>query len=141
MSAAAAAGEMGRVRVLLIDEEPEFTGLVADRLRSWGYEAVAAGDADEALAVQAALRPEVAVLGVQGPPARALELMRLLRAADPALKVILLLGRGAAGAGVRGMELGASDCLPLPLDLGALIDSIRTVCGRTQSIASADGLP
>lgn len=52
--------------VLLIDEEPEFDQLVADRLRSWGYEAVAAGDADEALAVQAALRPEVAVLG-EGP--------------------------------------------------------------------------
>jgi DNA-binding response OmpR family regulator len=102
---------------------------------------VAAGDADEALAAQASLRPEVAVIGVQGRPARALELMRLLRGADPALKVILLLGRGAAGAGVRGMELGASDCLPLPLDLGALIDSIRTVCGRTQSIASDDGLP
>ena len=46
MSAAATAGETGRVRVLLIDEEPEFTGLVADRLRSWGYQTVAAGDAD-----------------------------------------------------------------------------------------------
>jgi DNA-binding response OmpR family regulator len=113
------------VRVLIVDDEAEFTALVADRLHSWGYQAVAAGDADEALAAQASLRPEVAVIGVQGRPARALELMRLLRGADPALKVILLLGRGAAGAGVRGMELGASDCLPLPLDLGALIDSLR----------------
>ena len=113
------------VRVLIVDDEAEFTALVADRLRSWGYEAAGAGDADEALAAQASLRPEVAVIGVQGRPARALELMRLLRAADPALKVILLLGRGAAGTGVRGMELGASDCLPLPLDLGALIDSLR----------------
>ena len=129
------------VRVLIVDDEAEFTALVADRLRSWGYEAAGAGDADEALAAQASLRPEVAVIGVQGRPARALELMRLLRGADPALKVILVLGRGAAGAGVRGMDLGASDCLPLPLDLGALIDSIRTVCGRTQSIASDDGLP
>ena len=65
------------------------------------------------------------MIGVQERPARALELMRLLRAADPALKVILLLGRGAAGTGVRGMERGASACLPLPLDLGALIDSLR----------------
>jgi DNA-binding response OmpR family regulator len=113
------------VRVLIVDDEAEFTALVADRLRSWGYEAAGAGDADEALAAQASLRPEVAVIGVQERPARALELMRLLRGADPALKVILLLGRGAAYAGVRGMELGASDCLPLPLDLGALIDSLR----------------
>ena len=132
---------MTRVRVLVVDAEAEFTGLVVDRLHSWGYEAAAASDADEALAVQASLQPEVAVISVQERPVRALELMDLLQAADPALKVILLLGRGAAGAGVRGMELGASDCLPLPLDLGVLIDSLRKVCGRSQSIASEEAEP
>ena len=97
---------MTRVRVLIVDAEAEFTGLVVDRLHSWGYEAAAASDADEALAVQTSLQPEVAVISVQERPVRALELMGLLQAADPALKVILLLGRGAAGAGVRGMEMG-----------------------------------
>ena len=75
--------------------------------------------------VQTSRQPEVAVISVQERPARALGLMGVLQAADPALKVIFLLGRGAAGAGVRGMEMGASDCLPLPLDLGVLIDSLR----------------
>lgn len=129
---------MTGVRVLISGGEAEFTGLLVDRLRSWGYEAAAASDADEALAMQATVQPEVAILSMQGRPTHALELMRLLHAADPALKVILLLGRGAAIAGVRGMEQGAVDCLPLPLDLGTLIDSIRKVSGNSQSIASDD---
>ena len=129
---------MTGVRVLISGGEAEFTGLLVDRLRSWGYEAAAASDADEALAMQATVQHEVAILSTHDRPTHALELMRLLHAADPALKVILLLGRGAAIAGVRGMEQGAVDCLPLPLDLGTLIDSIRKVRGNSQSIASDD---
>ena len=114
------------VRVLLVDDETEFTALVAERLRSWGDEAMAAGDVEEALALQATLRPEVAVLTVHGRGSRERGLMGQLQAADPALRVIPLLGWGEAIAGGRGMDLGASDCLPPPLDLGLLIDSIKT---------------
>lgn len=126
---------MPSVRVLIIDEEPEFTGILADRLRSWGFSALEAHGADEALASQASFQPQVAVLSARGKGSGALQLMGLLRAADPLLQVVLLLGKGAAIAGMRGMELGAADCIPLPLELGVLIDSIRKVTGSNQSLA------
>ena len=126
---------MQSIRVLIIDEEPEFTGILADRLRSWGFTALEAHGQDEALASQAAFHPQVAVLSARAKGGGALQLMSLLQAADPLVQVVLLLGKGAALAGMRGMELGAADCIPLPLELGVLIDSIRKVTKSNQSLA------
>lgn len=123
------------IKVLIIDDRPEFTEIVADRLRSWGFAAMEAHEPDEALANQATFHPQVAVLSARAKGGRALQLMGQLQAADPAVQVVLLLGKGAAIAGMRGMELGAADCIPLPLELGVLIDSIKKVTGSNQSLA------
>ena len=126
---------MQGIKVLIIDEEPEFTGVLADRLRSWGFLVMEVHGRAEALENQKTFFPRVAVISVRGKESKALPLMNQLRANDAGLRVILLLGKGAAIAGIRGMEQGAADCIPLPLDLGVLIDSIRQVTGSNHSIA------
>lgn len=125
---------MQTIKVLIVDKEVEFTSILRDRLRSWGFTATAANSAEEALAAQGMLAPEVAVLVLRDKDNRGLDLMGMLKAADPAVHIILLPCKGAAIAGMRGMARGADDCIPLPLELGVLIDSIRNITGSSRSI-------
>lgn len=126
---------MQAIKVLIVDKEMEFTSILTDRLCSWGFAATAANSVEEALAAQATLAPEVAVLVLRDRDGRGLDLMSLLQAGNPAVQIILLPCKGAAIAGMRGMERGAADCIPLPLELGVLINSIRKVTGFDISIA------
>ena len=132
---------MHTVRVLIADPEAEFTAVLADRLESWGFAAMAANSREEALELLVTFRPEVAVIGLRGDGGRGIELMAAMQAVDPAIRMILLLCKGTALAGMRGMTLGAADCIPLPLELGQLIDSIRRAIGSSESIATDETDP
>jgi DNA-binding response OmpR family regulator len=83
----------------------------------------------------------VAVIVLRDRDSRGLDLMSLLQASDPAIQIILLFCKGAALAGMRGMALGAADCIPLPLDLRLLINSIRKVTGSSHSIEIEESDP
>jgi DNA-binding NtrC family response regulator len=120
---------MHAVKVLIVDEEPEFTSILADRLCSWGFAASAANSREEVLESLTASRPGVVVLGLQDRDTKGLDMLGMIKALDPAIEVILLVGKGAAIAGMRGMEQGAADCLFRPIELGVLIDKIRQVIG------------
>jgi len=132
---------MQAIKVLIVDKEVEFTTILTDRLGSWGFAATAANSAEEALAARAMLAPEVVVLVLRDKDNRGLDLMSVLKAEDPAVHIILLPCKGAAIAGMRGMERGADDCIPLPLDLGVLINSIRKVTGSSHSIEIEESDP
>ena len=116
---------MHTVRVVIADPEVEFTTILVDRLQSWGFAAIAANSREEALEMAISFRPAVAIIGLRGSGERGIEMMVALQAIDPSVRVILLLCKGTALAGMRGMTLGAADCIALPLELGRLIDSIR----------------
>lgn len=132
---------MQAIKVLIVDKEMEFTSILTDRLCSWGFAATAANSVDEALAGQATLAPEVVVIVLRDREGRGLDLMQTLKASDPAVQVILLFCKGAALAGMRGMERGAADCIPLPLELRVLIESIRKVTGSNHSIENEESAP
>lgn len=132
---------MQAIKVLIVDKEMEFTSILTDRLCSWGFAATAANSVEEALAAQATLAPDVAVIVLRDRDDRGLDLMHLIKASDPAVQVILLFCKGAALAGMRGMERGAADCIPLPLELRVLIESIRKVTGSNHSIENEESAP
>jgi len=130
---------MRPVKVLIVDWETEFAAIVANRLGSWGYAATVASSKEEAMAMLAEQHPDVIVLVLRDKESWGFDLVRLALAADQPAHVILLCGKGAPPAGMRGMRLGAFDCLPLPLELGVLIDRIRTATGFNLSLADENG--
>jgi two-component system response regulator RegA len=129
---------MHPIKVLIVDSETEFAAIVANRLCSWGYVASAVHSRDEALAVLTERLPDVAVIVLRDKDSWGLDLARLAMAGAHPVQVILLCATGATVSGMQGMQMGAADCLPLPLDLGALINSIRTATGSNTSLADQD---
>jgi DNA-binding response OmpR family regulator len=120
---------MRAIKVLIIDEESEFTSILTDRLRSWGFEASAANSEEDALEALTISRPDVVVLCLKAQDNKGFDILCKIKALDPAIEVILLTGKGTAITGMKGIERGAFDVLPQPIELGVLIDKIRLAAG------------
>jgi len=116
---------MQPIKVLIVDDEADFTEIVTDRLCSWGFAATAVSDGVEALEAILGKKPDVVVLSLRDPQGGGLETLRLIRDHAPGQAVLLLLGKGMAMIGMEGIRMGALDCLPQPLELGLLIKKIR----------------
>ncbi|MDY0390025.1 response regulator transcription factor [Desulfobulbus oligotrophicus] len=121
---------MQPVRVLTIAEDEEFSDILTDRLRSWGFDATAADNRREALETVLVRPPDVVVLNLRAEHDDDLETLRLLRSRNRNIEVILLICKGATTTGIRGLELGAFDSLPQPVELGELIEKIHLACNR-----------
>ena len=117
------------ITVLIIDREPEFASILTERLHSWGFAASAAHGKEEALDALADFDPKVVVLGLQDKDSGGLELLSMIKAYNPAIEVLLLIGKGMAIAGMQGIERGAFDYIPQPIELGVLIGKIRKAAG------------
>ena len=118
------------VRVLVVDDERDFTDLLSERLRTRGMEVRTAYDGQGALAVAKVFAPEVVVLDITMPGMSGLETMEALRAEKPAPEVILLTADTTLGTAVAGMKGGARDYLTKPTDINVLVAAIGEAEGR-----------
>ncbi len=118
------------VRVLVVDDERDFTDLLAERLRTRGMEVRTAYNGLEALGVARTFAPEVVVLDISMPGMSGLETMNALRAEKPAPEVILLTADTTLDTAVAGMKGGARDYLTKPTDIGTLVSAIGEAEGR-----------
>ncbi len=117
---------MRETRGLVVDDEVDFGGTLAERLRLRGLDAVAVGGADEALArIQAGFDPDVVVLDLKMPGLDGLATLSLLKAGDPDVQVILLTGHGSTPTAIAGMQRGLFDYVMKPVDIGDLVGRIR----------------
>ncbi len=112
-------------KVLLVDDEEEFVTTLAERLRLRGFHVQSATDGEGALRQIEADPPRVVVLDLLMPGLGGLEVLRIIKARNPSMPVILLTGRGSTREGIEGMRLGAFDYLLKPLRLDELIIKIR----------------
>ena len=121
---------MQHIRVLIIAEDEDFSDILTDRLRSWGFDASAAGNRQEAMEAILLARPDVVVLSLRAGHGHDLDTLRQIKLQDPTIELILLTCKGTAITGMKGVEQGALDCLPQPIDLGLLIEKIRLAHAR-----------
>jgi len=121
---------MQHIKVLIIAEDEDFSDILTDRLRSWGFDASAAGNRQEAMEAILQAHPDVVVLSLRAGHGHDLETLRLIKLQNPAIEVILLTCKGTAITGMKGVEQGAIDCLPQPIELGLLIEKIRLAHAR-----------
>lgn len=118
------------IKVLLIDDEVEFTSTLAERLEIRGFIAVTASDGE--IGIQAIMNQDfdIAVLDLMMPGLSGLETLKQIKNMNPSLPVILLTGHGSTKEGMEGMRLGAEDYLMKPLDINDLIKKITLATGK-----------
>ncbi len=119
-------------RVLVVDDEPNITDLVATALRYEGFEVAAAGTGRDALDQVTAFRPHLIVLDVMLPDLDGFEVARRLRQEGRRVPILFLTARDATEDKVRGLTLGGDDYVAKPFSLAELLARVRAVLRRVK---------
>ena len=124
------------MRVLVVDDEPHITDLVATGLRYEGFEVASAGSGRAALGLVESFRPGLIVLDIMLPDLNGFEVQRRLVDRGRRVPVLFLTAKDATEDKVRGLSIGADDYVTKPFSLEELIARIRAVLRRTQDTGS-----
>jgi two-component system OmpR family response regulator len=116
--------------VLVVDDDPYITDLVATALRYEGFEAATASQGREALSMVESFRPELIVLDVMLPDLEGFEVHRRLVESGRRVPVLFLTARDATEDKIRGLTIGGDDYVTKPFSLEELIARIRAVLRR-----------
>lgn len=115
--------------ILIVDDQPELAGMMADLLGDAGYDTRTAANGREALADVQADPPDLLLLDVQMPDLDGFEVASMLKS-DPAtatIPIIMVSAHEGRGARLIGLESGAEDYLSKPVDPPELIAKIRNL--------------
>ncbi len=110
--------------VLIVDDDTDLLRLLAMRLGSVGYRVSSAESAEAALALVEQVRPQLVISDVQLPGADGLALFDRIRAAHPALPVILLTAHGTIPDAVAATSRGVYTYLTKPFDGKKLLEQV-----------------
>jgi len=112
--------------VLVVDDEPLIRWAVREGLEGAGYEVVEAGSAREALASLAASDAvTVALLDLKLPDSDDLSLLRRVRAAAPACRVIMMTAHGSPEVLAEAIREGAFGTVAKPFDLTRVVGLVQ----------------
>lgn len=117
------------IRILLADDHPVVRdGLAAMLATQPDFEVVGeAGTGAEAVAEAARLRPNVVLMDLEMPALDGIEAIRRLRAADPAVQVVVLTAFDTDERIVGALQAGAQGYLLKGAPRGEIFAAIRTV--------------
>ena len=113
-----------KIRLLLVDDEVEFSETLAERLRTRNLPVVSAPGCEEALECMRREEFDVVVVDMLMPGKDGLETLREIKQFKPLVEVILLTGHANVDAAVEGMKTGAYYYLIKPVEIKTLMEHI-----------------
>lgn len=128
-------------RVLVVDDEPDITALVAYHLAKAGYRVSTASNGPDALKAAREERPDVVVLDLMLPGLSGYDVLAELRKRDETrdVGVIMLTARGEELDRIKGFSLGADDYLSKPFSPAELTMRVQAILRRLAAPAVAAG--
>ena len=128
-------------RILVVDDEPDITALVAYHLAKAGHRVSTAANGPDALRSAREERPDLVILDVMLPGASGYDVLAELRKRDETkdVGVILLTARREEPDRIRGLQLGADDYLTKPFSPQELVLRVDAVLRRLTSPAVVSG--
>jgi two-component system, OmpR family, response regulator len=127
----------GSAHILVVDDEPAITDLLATALRYTGYRVTTAATGHAALDAAASSAPDLVILDVLLPDLDGFEVCRRLRAARDFVPVIFLSARDAEDDRITGFVRGGDDYVTKPFSLEELTLRIAALLRRVRG--SHDG--
>ena len=105
---------MAAVKVLVVDDEVEFAGAIAERMCNRGFEVDTADSGADGLLRIKDKQYDAILLDLSMPEMDGMETMKLMLEQDDTLQIIILTGYGSVDKGVEAMKAGAVDFLEKP---------------------------
>jgi two-component system alkaline phosphatase synthesis response regulator PhoP len=119
-------------RILVVDDEPAVTDLLAYNLRKAHYDVLTAADGRTALHLARESSPDLILLDLMIPEVDGLDVCRELRKSS-GVPIIMITARGEEIDRVVGLEIGADDYVTKPFSVRELMARIKAVLRRTET--------
>ncbi|MFJ8106482.1 response regulator transcription factor [Streptomyces sp. NPDC096132] len=121
----------GRVRVLIVDDEPALTEVLSVAVTEAGWRAYPVLDGHSALREARRCVPHAVVLDGMLPDLDGIQVLRRLRYENPELPVLMLTARDAIEHRIDGLENGADDYVTKPFSLEEVVLRLRGLLRRS----------
>jgi two-component system, OmpR family, phosphate regulon response regulator PhoB len=120
--------------ILVVDDEPDISALVAFHLARESYRVRTAADGTEAMRAVELEQPDLIVLDLMLPGMSGLEVLQELRRREETrhIPVLLLTARREENDRIEGLRLGADDYLPKPFSPQELVLRVGAILRRVQ---------
>lgn len=128
---------MGKIQVLLVDDEQEYVENLSERMALDGIDSNVAFTAEDGLEALERDPPDVMVLDLRMPGMGGMELLNRVRTDHPDTQVIILTGHGGKAAEQEARDRGAFAYLEKPVDYGGLKAVINRAWGLTKRVSQA----
>jgi DNA-binding response OmpR family regulator len=114
-----------RKTLLIVDDDADLRGAVAEQLQAEDFDTLEAATAGEGVRLAQTERPDLILLDLDLPDFDGREAARRLRASGVATPIIMLTAAGEDEDTVQGLDAGANDYVTKPYKFAVLLARIR----------------
>jgi two-component system KDP operon response regulator KdpE len=112
------------LKILVIDDEPPIRKLLRTGLGTQGYQILESSNGKTALDLMAE-EPDLVILDLGLPDIQGHELLRMIRARNEKVPIVVLSSRGDEAGKVAALDLGADDYVTKPFGMEELLARMR----------------
>jgi len=108
------------MNLLIIDDDDTLRSLLSAELGRFGHAVQVAATAEQGIRLAQETEPDVLLLDLSLPDQSGLDVLRRLRAEQPALEIVVLTAHGTIDSAIAAMKMGAYEFLQKPSPLAAI---------------------
>jgi len=126
---------MSKIKILLVDDEPDIIEIVSYNLLQEGYDIITASNGKDAVSLAEKHQPQLILLDIMMPEmdgVKACKIIRKNKALDNTI-IVFFSAKGADYDQIIGFEAGADDYITKPIKPKVLISKIKGLLRRTKS--------
>jgi two-component system OmpR family response regulator len=127
---AARDAEARKMRILIVEDQPEMASLMAERLTRSGYVADNVGTLENAIEALRQYDYPIILLDRRLPDGDGVSILQSVRSMKPNTRVLLVTALRSIDERINGLDAGADDYLTKPFDADELIARIRAILRR-----------
>jgi CheY-like chemotaxis protein len=116
-----------RLKILLVDDEPDIIEVIQDRLEAYGFTVITAGTGLEALKKLSMEKFDGVFLDVKMPQMGGIEALEEIRKRDKKIPVIIITSSSSREAAIEAIAKGANEYILKPFEWAELKTKIQKV--------------
>ncbi|MBL9216288.1 MAG: response regulator transcription factor [Opitutaceae bacterium] len=126
---------MEKKKILVVDDEPDVTELVAYHLKAKGFHVEAVNDATASISKARTYQPDLIILDIMMPHLSGIQICRILRSDSKLSKtpIIFLTAKAEPHDRIEGLESGADDYVGKPFSPKELVLRVESVLRRVST--------
>jgi two-component system alkaline phosphatase synthesis response regulator PhoP len=131
-----------KVKILLVDDEPDILEFISYNLNKEGFEVFTSNNGRDAIKIAVREKPELIILDVMMPDLDGIETCRVIRETAELKDVIIafLTARNEDYSQIAGFDAGADDYINKPIKPRVLISRVKALLRRSGKSSDTEGL-